>query len=63
MKRTFFSCLFAGFMAIGLAGCGKPEATNVAESMTDDELAEYDRMMEEDEALMSDEEMGDSDDG
>lgn len=57
MKSTLFSCLLAGFATLGLAGCSEPQPTNVAESMSDQELEDWDRMMEEEEAMM------DADDG
>ncbi len=53
MKRTLATCLFMGLVSVGLFGCDSGEPTNVMENADLSALEEYERLIEADNAAMS----------
>ena len=53
MKRQFFSVAFVmTFALLPLAGCGGPSTTNITEDADAEALAEYDRLIEEEQRAL-----------
>jgi hypothetical protein len=60
MKRFYALCLCVGCLSIGLAGCGGPdEPSNMMQDADAKAFADYEAMIEADNAGMTDEEASD----
>ncbi len=59
MKRVFAICLFAGFIATAMTGCGTPEPSNMLEGADQTALEQYEAAIAAEEAALN----ADPDDG
>lgn len=61
MYRLFCYCALAAFAGLGLAGCGSDSPTNTMEGVSEQQVQDYDAMIEAENAMMEEEGMGEAD--
>ena len=58
MRKVLAVCVFAGAMTTGLAGCGRSsQPSSAVEGATESQIEEYERLIAEDENLMTEEDL------